>query len=85
MHSENLVPRYFFDTYDRVMTRDEEGTELAGPDEAAQEAKKLLPLIAASAVPADGEHQAFTVMVTDEEGRSIYSAALSYVGTWLVR
>jgi len=79
------MPRYFFDTYDRVMTRDEEGTELTGPHEAAQEATKLLPLIAAGEVPADGEHQAFTVLVTDEEGRSIYSAALSYVGTWLIR
>ena len=75
IHPEVPVPRYFFDTHDRVMTRDEDGTELAGPAEAAQEAKKLLPLIAAGAVPADGERQTFTVMVTDEDGRPFYSAA----------
>lgn len=79
------MPRYYFDVHDGHTMRDNEGTEYAGPPEAAQHAKRLLPEIAVHEVPADGEHQALTVLVTDDEGHPVYSAALSYTGIWLIR
>lgn len=80
------MPRYFFDIHDHTVFRDEEGIDLPGPEEAGQRAKKLLPEIAAHELPAHGsERQAITVLVTDDQGHPIYSAALSYVGTWLRR
>lgn len=79
------MPRYFFDIHDGITLRDEEGIELSGPEQAAQHAKKVLPEIVAHEVPKDGEHQAFSVLVTDEDGHPIYSAAVTYTGTWLIR
>lgn len=79
------MPRYFFDIRDHVLIHDDEGTELPSPDAAAQHAQKILPGIAAHEAPMDGERYAFTALVRDEEGHPIYSAALSYVGTWLTR
>ncbi|TXM91274.1 hypothetical protein [Methylobacterium sp. WL116] len=79
------MPRYFFDIHDGVHRRDDEGTECADLQGAVLEAKKLLPAIAAYDVPKDGERQTITVLVTDEDGHAVYSAALTYVGTWLLR
>ena len=52
------MPRYFFDIHDGQTLRDNEGTDLTGPQEAAHHAKSVLPQIAAHEVPKDGEHQA---------------------------
>ncbi|WP_264050417.1 DUF6894 family protein [Methylobacterium flocculans] len=79
------MPRYFFDIHDGQTLRDEEGTDLPGPAEAARHAKKILSGIAAHEVLKNGGHQAFSVLVTDEDGRPIYSAAVTYTGTWLIR
>lgn len=79
------MPRYFFDIHDGCIQRDNEGTELANDQAAARYVKKLLPEIAAEEVPADGEHHTLTVLVTDENGRPVYSAAISYAGIWLTR
>lgn len=79
------MPRYFFDIHDGRTVRDYEGTGYPGPHEAAQHAKRLLPEIAVHEVPANGEHQALTVLVTDDEGHPVYSAALTYIGIWLLR
>lgn len=85
LRAESPVPRYFFDIHDGQTLRDDEGMDLAGPEEAARHAKSVLPEIAAHEVPKDGEHQAFSVLVTDEDGHPIYSAAVTYTGTWLIR
>lgn len=79
------MPRYFFDIHDGRTERDNAGTEYAGPAEAALHAKRLLPEIAVHEVPADGERHVMTVLVTDDEGHPVYSAALTYVGIWLIR
>ncbi len=79
------MPRYFFDVNDGCNQRDDEGVLCADLQRAVFEAKKLLPQIAADEVPKDGERQAITVLVTDEDGRAVYMAALSYTGTWLIR
>jgi hypothetical protein len=79
------VPRYFFDINNGHNERDEEGVDCADLQAAVREAKKMLPEIAADEVPKDGERQAITVLVTDDDGRAIYMAALTYTGAWLIR
>jgi protocatechuate 3,4-dioxygenase beta subunit len=79
------MPRFFFDVRDGHHERDDKGTFCDDVLAAALEAKLLLPEIARHEVPKDGERQIFTVLVTDEEGRPVYSAALCFVGTWLLR
>jgi len=77
--------RYFFDINDGRNERDEEGVMCANLEDAALQAKKLLPEIAAEEVPRNGERQAITVLVTDEDGQAVYMGALSYTGSWLIR
>ncbi|GJD47092.1 hypothetical protein AFCDBAGC_4977 [Methylobacterium cerastii] len=79
------MPRYFFDIHDGINKRDEVGTVCDDIQAAALEAKRLLPSIASDEIPKDGERQTITVVVTDENGHAVYSAALTYVGTWLLR
>jgi hypothetical protein len=79
------VPRYFSDIHDGVHQRDDAGTECADLQGAALESKRLLPAIAVDEIPKDGERQTITVLVTDEDGHAVYSAALTFVGTWLLR
>lgn len=80
------MPLYFFDVHDGITSlRDDVGIECHDPEAAASHAKEILPAIAADEVPRDGDRQSYTVLVTDEEGHPIYSAALSFVGTWLTR
>ena len=61
------------------------GTVCADIQAAALAAKRLLPSIASDEIPKDGERQTITVVVTDEDGHAVYSAALTFVGTWLLR
>jgi hypothetical protein len=79
------VPRFFFDVHDGHHERDDEGTLCDDVQAAALEAKILLPAIARHEIPEDGERQTITVLVTDEDGHPVYSAALCFVGTWLLR
>ncbi|TXN72830.1 hypothetical protein [Methylobacterium sp. WL6] len=79
------MPRYFFDIQDGSYTRDDVGVECTDLQSVAMEAKKLLPTVARDEVPKGGEHRAVTVLVTDEDGRAVYSAALTYTGLWLLR
>ena len=79
------MPRYFFDINDGRADRDEEGHDCADLQAAVLQAKQTLPEIAVAEVPKDGERQAITVLVTDENGQAIYLAALTYTGTWLSR
>ena len=79
------MPRYFFDIHDGFHQRDDVGTHCEDVQAAALEAKRLLPAIAVNEIPTDGERQTITVVVTDEDGYAVYSAALAFVGTWLLR
>jgi protocatechuate 3,4-dioxygenase beta subunit len=79
------VPRFFFDVHDGRNQRDDESTLCDDVQAAALEARQLLPQIARDEVPKDGERQTITVLVTDEDGHPVYSAALCFVGTWLLR
>jgi glycine/D-amino acid oxidase-like deaminating enzyme len=79
------MPRYFFDTHDGGTVKDDTGTEFPDLDAVRKEAMRLLPDIARDEVPRDGDHRTFVVLVTDEDGRPVYSATLSYTGLWLSR
>ncbi|GJD94511.1 DUF6894 family protein [Methylobacterium iners] len=79
------MPRYFFDVHDGRIQRDDEGTVCTDLQAAATAAKRLLPEITLNELPRGGERQSYTVLVTDEEGQPVYSAALSFVGMWLIR
>ena len=79
------MPRFFFDIHDGTHTRDDEGVVL--PDMSAVRAKAMtiLPKIAADEIEGDSDRHHFTVLVSDEDGKAIYSATLTYTGVWLLR
>ncbi|WP_082502839.1 hypothetical protein [Methylobacterium sp. Leaf100] len=80
------MPRYHFDIHENgVVERDEVGVECTTLEAAVVQAKRVLPAIAADEVPRDGEHKIYTVVVTDEDGNAVYTAGLSFSGTWLIR
>ena len=79
------MPRYFFDVHDGVHTRDDVGVECEDLQSVAMAAKRMLPAVAKDEVPKGSELQSVTVLVTDEDGKPVYSAALTYTGIWLLR
>lgn len=79
------MPRFCFDLKGFHHERDDDGVICADLQSAVREAKKLLPIIASDEVPSDGEHHAVTVLVSDEDGKLVYSGVLSFVGNWLIR
>ncbi|MEA1835273.1 hypothetical protein U8607_24685 [Methylobacterium durans] len=80
------MPRYFFDVHiDREVQRDDIGTELPALEDVRKAAQELLPDIARDEIPEDGDQRAIVVLVTDENGRPVYSASLNYSGLWLSR
>ncbi len=74
------MPRYFFDTRDGGHFIDDIGTECADLEVARDEAKNALPEIARFAIPADGDKQAYAVLVRDEGGKIVYTATLTFAG-----
>lgn len=80
------MARYFFDIHDGAhLQRDDDGIDCESLQAATVQAKRLLPAIAVEEVPRDGDRRNLTVLVTDEDGQAVYSASLSFVGTWLIR
>ncbi|WP_336486087.1 DUF6894 family protein [Methylobacterium nigriterrae] len=79
------MARYFFDVHDGGPRTDDIGTELSGPEEAREAAKRLLPDIAREEISADGDRRTFTVVARDQDGHAVYAATLSFVGLWLRR
>lgn len=74
-----LMPRFFFDTFDGTrFVPDEDGLELDNIETAKAEAQKALPDLARDGLP-DGNHNTFVVSVRDEEGKVVLRAALSLV------
>ena len=75
------MSRYFFDTHDGYsFHRDEEGLECDDFAKARVEAMRSLPEIARFAIPKNGENQAYTVLVRDENGSIVYTATLTFAG-----
>ena len=76
---------YYFDVHDDNVQLDEVGTEFSSLDDVRVEALRLLPDLARDQGVTDGERRTFTVLVTDEDHRPVYSATLSLIGLWLIR
>jgi hypothetical protein len=79
------MARYFFDIHDgRILRRDPEGSECDSPGAVRSEAMTTLPLVAMNAIPkGDRDEQAFTVLVRDETGMTVYTASLTFAGLWV--
>jgi hypothetical protein len=78
------VPRYFFDIHDGPsFRRDDVGFECEGRAGVRLEAMCALPAIACDEIPKDGDRQAFTVLVRDENGATVYTATLTFAGLWI--
>jgi hypothetical protein len=78
------MPRYYFDIHDgQALRRDVEGSECDDDEAVRHEARHGLPEIAKGIIPKDGDKQAFTVLVRDENNVTVYTATLTYAGLWL--
>jgi hypothetical protein len=78
------MPRYFFDHHNGAVARDDTGILFADSEAAINEAMASLPMIAAETIRAADNHcHNIAVVVREEDGSPIYSAALSYCGTRL--
>lgn len=76
------MPLYYFDIGDNgVIDRDEYGVEMAGFEEARDQAVLLLPDIANDELP-HGERHVFACWVRDERDRVVYRGTLTYRGAW---
>ncbi len=79
------MARYFFDIYDDKEPQiDTDGVEFASLEAVRKEAQRLLPDVARSEIPEDGDRRSFVVVVRDETHHSIYAATLTYTGLWFV-
>lgn len=82
--AEGSVPRFYFDIHDGLrFSRDLAGTLCDGPAEVRAEAMCALPAIAQDEIPGDGDRQAFTMLVRDEDGAAVYTATLTFAGLWV--
>ena len=75
------MARYFFDIHSRGrLARDGEGSECDSLEAMRAEAMQTLPAIAKEVIPREGDQQAFTVLVRDENDTAIYTATLTFAG-----
>lgn len=79
------MPRYFFDIHDSGSIKDDTGVEFATLDEVRAQAIRTLPDIAREDIPNGGDHRTFTVLVTDDAEKPVYTATLTFAGLWLMR
>lgn len=78
------MPLYFFDSgASECLLRGDAGIELPGPEEACDEAVRLLPSIAHD-MSLSHEGQDIVSMVRDERNQVIFKATLSFRAEWLV-
>ena len=83
MRVDRHMPRFFFSYSDDGEWRDQEGVELPNAAAAEQEARSVLPRIMGDAIISEAGTQQLAIMVTDEQGALIYSAAMIFTGTRL--
>ena len=78
------MPRFFFHLYEngREIIDDLE-VDVETIEQVRIEAMRVLPAVATDEVPRDGDQQAYTVVVTNQQRRPVYTATLSFAGVWL--
>lgn len=74
------MPRYFFDIHDGSFARDHEGVDCPDLDAARRQVKRTLSDFAKDFLPKDGEQHSFSIVVRDEQNRSVYTATLAFNG-----
>lgn len=79
------MARFYFDVHDTRATIDNEGREMSSLAEIRNHAMMAIPRMVPSEIPMEEDRRNFMVVVSDEDGKPVYSAALSFVGTWLLR
>lgn len=77
------MPRYFFDFSHGETMRDPVGHECAGQEDIRNEAMRALPEFAKGSIPEDGDNQGYMVTVRNESNFTVYTATLTFAGTWL--
>lgn len=78
------MARYFFDINDgKTFWRDADGGEFHGFSDIRREAMLALPEIAKDKIPKDGDKQAYTVVVRDENNITVYTGILTFAGLWM--
>lgn len=81
---EGLMPLYFFDSGDsKCFLRGDVGVDLPGPQEACDEAIRLLPSIARD-MSRSYDGQDIVSMVRNEQNQAIFKATLSLEAEWLI-
>ena len=77
------MPQFYFDVATPAgVVRDLEGTHLAGPDKARQEALQTLTELA-RCHPCPADDQEFKVLVRDAADDLLFKASLHLRGQWL--
>jgi hypothetical protein len=79
------MSRYFFDIHDGTTQFDQTGTECASLDAARAMALQLLPDLTRDEALKGGDRFAYTVLVSDEDHRPVYTATVSLNGVMLIR
>jgi hypothetical protein len=77
------VPRYYFDVHDGELQLDEEGLECENVEAARDRVMASLSDVAELITSNDGDNQAVTVTVRDEEGSQVYAGTLTFAGSRL--
>lgn len=76
---------YSFDIHDGTSHFDEVGIECSSLDEVRSQAMRVLPEIAREQTGNSDDRLTYTILVSDESRRAVYSATLVLVGRWLIR
>jgi hypothetical protein len=74
------VPRFYFDIADGELQRDEEGLECENVEAAREKVMASLSDVAELITSNNGDNQAVTVTVRDEDGSQLYAGTLSFAG-----
>ena len=77
------MPRFFFDFADGTVIPDDMGTEFPNAHAARDEAIRTLPDVARDEI-ARGQGRQVVVLMRDETGRALFTAALTLTAKWLV-
>ncbi|GJE53421.1 hypothetical protein GOFOIKOB_6500 [Methylobacterium tardum] len=77
------MPRFFFDIHDGEFQRDEEGLECENVEAARDRVMASLSDVAELITSGDGDNQAVTVTVRDEEGSRVYTGTLTFTASRL--
>ena len=77
------MPRFFFDISDGQLIVDNDGTEFPNAHAARDEAIRSLPDIARQEIGVRGAREV-VVLMRDEAGRALFTAALTLTAKWLV-